>query len=152
MTVTVNGRQVATAMTSPGGLEEFALGYLFVPLCLIVLLSLGKRDFTARYLRWAVMQRRIAGTGAYAAMALLNPVLLALGACLADPDGRVLGAAAAVAAAKAILDGASARRLRPAAPSPPPPPSAPGGPPAAAPPPRPPPAFRAGRGRAAPPR
>jgi FdhD protein len=28
-TVTVNGRQVATAMTSPEGLEEFALGFLF---------------------------------------------------------------------------------------------------------------------------
>jgi ceramide glucosyltransferase len=70
-------------------------------------------DFTARSLRWAVMQRRIAGTAAYSAMALLNPVLLALGACLASPEGRVLGAAAAVAAAKAILDGASARLLRP---------------------------------------
>jgi FdhD protein len=29
VTVTVNGRQVATAMTSPAGLEEFALGFLF---------------------------------------------------------------------------------------------------------------------------
>ncbi|HMA05090.1 MAG TPA: formate dehydrogenase accessory sulfurtransferase FdhD [Methanomicrobiales archaeon] len=29
VTVTVNGRQVATAMTSPEGLEEFALGFLF---------------------------------------------------------------------------------------------------------------------------
>jgi FdhD protein len=29
VTVSVNGRQVATAMTSPGGLEEFALGFLF---------------------------------------------------------------------------------------------------------------------------
>ena len=29
VTVTVNGRQVATAMTSPGGFEEFALGFLF---------------------------------------------------------------------------------------------------------------------------
>jgi FdhD protein len=29
VTVTVNGRQVATAMTSPGGLGEFALGFLF---------------------------------------------------------------------------------------------------------------------------
>jgi FdhD protein len=29
VTVTVNGRQVATAMTSPTGLEEFALGFLF---------------------------------------------------------------------------------------------------------------------------
>ncbi|HEY6106611.1 MAG TPA: glycosyltransferase [Anaeromyxobacteraceae bacterium] len=77
--------------------------------------SQGRRlsDFTGRYLRWAVMQRRIAGTAAYAAMALMNPVLLALLACLLEPDGRVLGAAAAVAAGKAMLDGASARRLRP---------------------------------------
>src|SRR5512136_844881 len=29
VTVTVNGRQVATAMTSPEGLGEFALGFLF---------------------------------------------------------------------------------------------------------------------------
>ena len=29
VTVTVNGRQVATAMTSPAGLDEFALGFLF---------------------------------------------------------------------------------------------------------------------------
>jgi FdhD protein len=29
VTVTVNGRQVATAMTSPEGLEEYAIGFLF---------------------------------------------------------------------------------------------------------------------------
>jgi FdhD protein len=29
VTITVNGRQVATAMTSPTGLEEFAVGFLF---------------------------------------------------------------------------------------------------------------------------
>jgi ceramide glucosyltransferase len=71
-------------------------------------------DFAARYLRWAVMQRQIAGTVAYAAMVLLNPVLLAAAACLVEPDGPVLGAAAAVAAAKVLLDGAAARLLRPA--------------------------------------
>lgn len=73
----------------------------------------GLGDFTGRYLRWAVMQRRIAGAPAYLALALLNPVLLALGTCLLEPGGRVAAAAVAVAAAKALLDGASARRMRP---------------------------------------
>ncbi|HEU4385723.1 MAG TPA: glycosyltransferase [Anaeromyxobacteraceae bacterium] len=77
--------------------------------------SQGRRvgDFTARYRRWAVMQRQIAGGPAYLAMALLNPVPLALLACLVEPGTIAVGAAAVLAAAKALLDGASARALRP---------------------------------------
>jgi ceramide glucosyltransferase len=72
--------------------------------------SLG--DFTGRYRRWAVMQRQIVGSWTCLAQALLNPVLLALGACLLEPGGSTAAAAAVVAAAKSLLDGASARRLR----------------------------------------
>ena len=35
------------------------------------------RDFVRRYERWSVLQRKAVGTPVYAAMLLLNPVLLA---------------------------------------------------------------------------
>jgi ceramide glucosyltransferase len=68
------------------------------------------RDFAGRYRRWSVLQRQAVGPVAYAAQALLNPVLLAALPPAADP---ALAALAAVCAAKAALDGAVARALRP---------------------------------------
>ncbi|ACG72178.1 glycosyltransferase [Anaeromyxobacter sp. K] len=75
----------------------------------------GRRSvggFAARYRRWAVLQRQAAGTGAYAAQVLLNPVLLATLAAAAAPSGRALALLGATAAAKAALDGVAARALR----------------------------------------
>jgi ceramide glucosyltransferase len=71
------------------------------------------REFAARYRRWAVLQRQIAGRTVHAAQIFLNPVLLAsLAAGTARTPGA-LGALATVCAAKAALDGAAARALRP---------------------------------------
>ena len=71
------------------------------------------RDFAGRYRRWGVLQRQAVGPVAYAALALLNPVLVAALAALADPVPRTVAAFAGVCAAKAALDGAVARALRP---------------------------------------
>ncbi|HTP25056.1 MAG TPA: glycosyltransferase [Anaeromyxobacteraceae bacterium] len=69
-------------------------------------------EFTARYCRWAVIQRQAVGPLAYAAQGLLNPVLLAL---VAVGFGRSLPSAAmagGVCAVKIAIDRASARALR----------------------------------------
>jgi ceramide glucosyltransferase len=71
------------------------------------------RDFAARYQRWGVLQRQAVGPLAYAAQAILNPVLLASVAAALDPGRATLAALAAVGVAKAALDGAAARALRP---------------------------------------
>ncbi len=70
-------------------------------------------DFAARYRRWAVLQRQAVGPVAYAAQALLNPVLLAAVGAALDPGARTLALLAGTALAKIALDGAAARALRP---------------------------------------
>jgi len=72
----------------------------------------GVKDFLARYTRWCVMQRKIVGPVVYGAQALLNPVALALAGAMLARDAAALGLLAAVCAAKAALDGASARALQ----------------------------------------
>lgn len=70
-------------------------------------------DFAGRYRRWAVLQRQAVGPVAYAAQALLNPVLLAAAGAAAERTPAALGFLAATCAAKVAVDGASARALRP---------------------------------------
>ena len=73
------------------------------------------RDFAARFARWGVIQRTAVGRGVYSLQLLLHPLPLALlGAALA-PGFASLGAVAAVALSKALLDGAAARLLAGAA-------------------------------------
>jgi ceramide glucosyltransferase len=71
------------------------------------------RDFAGRYRRWGVLQRQAVGPAAYAAQALLNPVLLAALAAAAAPAPWTAAALSAVCAAKVGLDAAAARALRP---------------------------------------
>ncbi|HYG66560.1 MAG TPA: glycosyltransferase, partial [Anaeromyxobacteraceae bacterium] len=73
--------------------------------------SLGA--FAARYRRWGVLQRQTVGPVLYAAQLLLNPVLVAAIAVAAAPGARTFVALAAVALAKAALDGLAGLALRP---------------------------------------
>lgn len=73
--------------------------------------SLG--DFTARYGRWAVIQRAMTGRWVHLSQALLNPVLLGAAAVAADARPGTLLAFGSLCAAKAGIDGACARALRP---------------------------------------
>lgn len=70
------------------------------------------REFAARYRRWAVLQRQAAGPLPYAAMVLLNPVLLATAALGLDPTPRGAAALGATCAARALLDAVAAGALR----------------------------------------
>jgi ceramide glucosyltransferase len=72
----------------------------------------GVGQFLERYTRWFVMQRKIAGTVPYASQILLNPVVFAAAATLADPGATSLGILAAVSGAKAVVDALSARVMR----------------------------------------
>jgi ceramide glucosyltransferase len=69
--------------------------------------------FASRYKRWSVLQRQCAGLLPYAALALLNPVLLAALGFAVAPSGTAALFLAATCVAKAALDGAAARALRP---------------------------------------
>ncbi|GEJ56452.1 glycosyltransferase [Anaeromyxobacter diazotrophicus] len=69
--------------------------------------------FSARYRRWAVLQRQLVGPGLYAAQALLNPVLLAAAALACERSALAAAGFAGTCAAKSALDGAAARALRP---------------------------------------
>ena len=71
------------------------------------------REFSARYRRWAVIQRHAAGRLPYAGMALLNPVLLATAGAALAPSPATLAALGATCGAKIALDASSARLLRP---------------------------------------
>ena len=68
--------------------------------------------FVARYGRWCVMQRKIAGTPVYAMQALLYPLPFALIGLAFAPGPAALAAATLVWLAKALLDGSTARILR----------------------------------------
>jgi ceramide glucosyltransferase len=70
-------------------------------------------EFVSRYGRWAVMQRRIAGTPTYGAGVLLNPTVLAAAAAVADPTWRSFAAWCAVCSARIALDAGCGLRLRP---------------------------------------
>ena len=70
--------------------------------------------FTARYRRWAVLQRQLVGPGLYAAQALLNPVLLAAAALACERSALAAAGFAGTCVAKSAVDGAAARALRPA--------------------------------------
>lgn len=71
------------------------------------------RGFVARYARWAVLQRQAVGPGPYAALVVLNPVLVAAAALAAAPTRASLAAFGAVCLSKALVDELAARRLRP---------------------------------------
>ena len=70
------------------------------------------RDFIARYGRWCVMQRQIAGTPVYASQVLLYPLPFAAAALASDPGAFTLALAILALGSKALLDGATARTLR----------------------------------------
>jgi ceramide glucosyltransferase len=70
------------------------------------------RDFIARYGRWCVMQRKIAGTPVYASQLLLYPVPFAAAALASDPGAFTLALAVLAVGCKAALDGVTARTLR----------------------------------------
>jgi ceramide glucosyltransferase len=72
----------------------------------------GVRNFVARYGRWCVMQRKIAGTPVYAAQAILYPLPFAIAASLLAPSPASLAAVIAVWLSKALLDELTARTLR----------------------------------------
>ncbi len=69
-------------------------------------------QFLARYQRWAVLQRQAVGPLPYAAMVLLNPVLLGTVALAFQPTARAAAVLGAVCAARALLDAAAADALR----------------------------------------
>lgn len=69
--------------------------------------------FASRYRRWGVLQRRSVGAVPYAAMGLLNPVLLGTLGLAAMPSATSAALCAGTFVAKAALDGAAARALRP---------------------------------------
>ena len=73
----------------------------------------GVSAFSARYCRWAVLQRQLVGPGLYAAQALLNPVLLAAAALACDRTALAAAGFAGTCVAKSALDGAAARALSP---------------------------------------
>ncbi len=68
--------------------------------------------FLARYGRWCVMQRKIAGTPVAAAQALLYPLPFALAGLAFAPCEATIAATLGVWLAKALLDGATARAMR----------------------------------------
>jgi ceramide glucosyltransferase len=68
--------------------------------------------FVARYGRWCIMQRKIAGNTVYAAQALLYPLPFALAGLALAPGRDALALATLVWLAKALVDGATARTLR----------------------------------------
>jgi ceramide glucosyltransferase len=70
--------------------------------------SLG--GFVHRYARWSVMQHQCAGHLAYCALLLLNPVLLATVATLADPS-RAMAAILALATLSRLANDSVAGRL-----------------------------------------
>jgi ceramide glucosyltransferase len=69
-------------------------------------------QFLERYTRWSVMQRKIAGNLPYASQILLNPVVFAVAATLADPGAGSLVLLAAVSGAKVAVDAATGRVMR----------------------------------------
>jgi ceramide glucosyltransferase len=78
-----------------------------------VSVSRGLSDFTARYGRWAVIQRAMTGRWVHLGQALLNPVLLGAGALAVDARPATLLAFGGLCAARAGIDGACGRALRP---------------------------------------
>jgi ceramide glucosyltransferase len=70
-------------------------------------------QFTHRARRWAVLQRTLVGPWLYAAQALRNPLLPATLGLLAAPADWTAAAWVAVAASRALLDGAAGEALRP---------------------------------------
>jgi ceramide glucosyltransferase len=70
------------------------------------------RDFIARYGRWCVMQRKIAGTPVYASQLLLYPLPFAAAALASEPGAATLALAVLALGSKAVLDGVTARTLR----------------------------------------
>jgi ceramide glucosyltransferase len=70
-------------------------------------------EFAARYQRWGVLQRQAVGPSAYAAMALLNPVMLATAGAALAPSAAAACALGGACAAKMALDAAAGRALRP---------------------------------------
>jgi ceramide glucosyltransferase len=69
-------------------------------------------EFVARYLRWSVIHRKSVPTPLYFGELLLNPVALAAVGFGTAPSAAGLALFGAVAAAKVLLDAASAGRLR----------------------------------------
>ena len=74
--------------------------------------SRGVGAFVARYRRWCVMQRKLAGTPLYAAQALLYPLPFAVAGLALAPVPAALGAVIGTWIGKAALDAATARTLR----------------------------------------
>ena len=70
-------------------------------------------EFARRYARWSVLQRQAVGRLAHAAQIVLNPVLLAVLAALADPRRDAFLALLGACALRAALDAACAAELRP---------------------------------------
>jgi len=70
-------------------------------------------DFSARYRRWAVLQRQLVGPFVYSAQAILNPVLLAAAGLACERSGLAAVGFGGACFLKAALDGVSARALRP---------------------------------------
>jgi ceramide glucosyltransferase len=70
-------------------------------------------DFTARYARWAVLQRAMTGRLVHLGQGVLNPVLLSTVALAAEPTPSHALWLSAVCAAKVAIDGACGRALRP---------------------------------------
>jgi ceramide glucosyltransferase len=69
-------------------------------------------QFLERYVRWCVMQRKIAGTLPYASQILLNPVVFALAAAAVAPGLEGALGLLAVCGVKAAIDEATARPQR----------------------------------------
>jgi ceramide glucosyltransferase len=78
--------------------------------CVSVRRSTG--GFVRRYARWSVMQRQCGGLAAYCGLLLLNPILLATAALIADPGRGTAAAWAGCALARAAIDAAAGRTLR----------------------------------------
>jgi ceramide glucosyltransferase len=72
--------------------------------------SLG--GFVRRYARWSVMQHQCAGHLAYCGLLLLNPVLLATAAVLADPSRSTAAVCALATASRVASDAVAGRLLR----------------------------------------
>jgi ceramide glucosyltransferase len=68
--------------------------------------------YLARYGRWCVMQRKIAGPGVYALQALLYPLPFALLGLAFAPRWDALGLVVLVWLGKALLDAQTAREMR----------------------------------------
>jgi ceramide glucosyltransferase len=69
-------------------------------------------EFAARYRRWAVLQRQAVGPVAYAALVLLNPVLVASVAAAVARTPASAALLAGTCATKIAIDCAAARALR----------------------------------------